>query len=414
MTEKSPVTLGKFFPPLWLLGAGALGTAALCVYIGASVLDVEKRRVDLEAKLEEHQRILADLPAMKQEFADLQMSLTDARSRKAALEKSLKELQTQEEEVRQLLARRDSAVAQLDEADRSLRLFRKQQQALLKEKTQAEQDRLALESAVARLRGERDGLSAGVEKVRNELADLQARTQAQQKLNELVRQEQKELEGFGAQVTASLGRFTTSVDALVETGRTLSEQGARMKQEAGALSDARAAMQKEYDGTLRSLVDEAAAGAAARKQTAETLRKQAEGIAAAAGEFSRQIAEGRKAVADAMTDMRNMRHGVVEADRAMKELTARAVALEKTRGDLEAAVLEVAERSRQLAKSVQDLSQESSGLREGRAGLDDVVARLQAHTAVLERRMKEMEGQSTQKNNETVVPVEHEPAQKQE
>ena len=259
-----------FFPPLWLLGAGALGAAALCVYIGAGVLDAEERRTALEASLEEHRHILESMPRMKQEFADLEKMLTEARAQKEALESSLTALRAQEKEIQQLLAQRDSVITQRDEAARTLQQFQKQQSALLQDKAQAEQEKLTLESRLTRLRGELPGLQASVEKARNELADLQARTQAQQKLQDLVRQEQKTLDGFSSQIADALRTFSSAVDNMTETGKRLSTQGTSMAREAESMAAARTAMQQQLDDAIRALGQMASSGTTARQQAEKT------------------------------------------------------------------------------------------------------------------------------------------------
>ena len=371
MTEKKTVTLGRFFPPLWLLGAGALGAAALCIYIGAGVMDAEERRADLEASLAEHRQMLEAMPAMKQEFDDLGKRLAQVRSEKEALEAALAGLRGEEGEVRRLLAQRDGAVAQRDEASKTLRLFQDQQSALLKDKAQAEQDRAALMQELVNLRGERDGLLAGVEKARSELADLEARTQAQKKLNELVQKEQKELEGFSAQVSAALGRFTSSADAMAETGNTLAAQGEKMRQEVEAFAGAREAMQKRHDEAVNAFEKAVSADAEEHRQTVAELRKQAEAVGAEAGEFSSQMAEGRKRASEVTEGLQAVQKNMTEAGRTLRDVAAMAATLSEARSTLDAAVSEVARRSEELEKSIQALSQESAALRDGRATLDE-------------------------------------------
>ena len=390
MTEKKTVTLGRFFPPLWLLGAGALGAAALCIYIGAGVMDAEKRRADLEARVAEHRQMLEQMPVMKQEFDDLEKRLAQARSEKAALEASIAGLREQEGEVRRLIARRDGAVAERDEAAKTLRLFQEQQSALLKDKTQAEQDRAALMQELARLRGERDGLSAGVDKARSELAELEARTQAQKKLNELVQKEQKELEGFSAQVTAALGHFTSSADAMAETGKSLAAQGEKMRQEVEAFAGAREAMQKRHDEAVQTFDRAVSADAEAHRQAVAALRKQAEAVGAEAGEFSRRMAEGRKSASEVTEKLQAMQKDMTEAGRTLRDVAAMAAALSEARSTLDAAVSAVAGRSEELEKSIQALSQESSALRDGRTNLDETRRNFDAAVSAVAKSSSEL------------------------
>ena len=449
MTEKKTMTLGRFFPPLWLLGAGALGAAALCIYIGAGVMDAEERRADLEERLAEHRQMLEEMPVMKQEFDDLGKRLAQARSEKAALEASIAGLRGEEDAVRRLIAQRDGAVAQRDEADRTLRLFQEQQSALLKDKAQAEQDRAALMQELVSLRGERDGLLAGVEKARSELADLEARTQAQKKLNELVQKEQKELEGFSAQVTAALGRFMSSADAMAETGNTLAARGEKMRQEVEAFAGAREAMQKRHDEAVNAFEKAVSADAEAHRQAVMTLRKQAEAVSAEAGEFSHRMDEGRKAVSEVTLSLQAMQKDMTAADKTLQKVAAMASALSEARSTLDAAVSEVVRRSGELEKSVQELSQESAALREGRASLEETRKALDAAAGAVSQRSGELEksvqalsqesaalregrasseengkqpavrglmteqGQNASENNESVVPAELEPVQEQ-
>lgn len=371
MTEKKTVMLGRFFPPLWLLGAGALGAAALCIYIGAGVMDAEERRADLEARLAEHRQMLEAMPAMKQEFDDLGKRLAQARSEKAALETSIAGLRDEEGEVRRLLAQRDGAVAQRDEASKTLRLFQDQQSALLKDKAQAEQDRAALMQELVSLRGERDGLSASVDKARRELAELEARTQAQKKLNELVQKEQKELEGFSAQVTTALGRFTSSADAMAGMGKSLAEQGEKMKQEVEAFVGAREAMQKRHDEAVRTFEKAVFADAEEHRQAVAALKKQAEAVGTEAGEFSRQMAEGRKSASEVTAGFQVVQKDMTEAGKMLRDVAAMAAALSEARSTLDAATSAVARRSEELEKSIQALSQESAALRDGRTTFDE-------------------------------------------
>lgn len=348
MTETKKTTLGMFFPPLWLLGAGALGAAALCVYIGAGVLDAEERRTALEASLEEHRHILESMPRMKQEFADLEKMLTEARAQKEALESSLTALRAQEKEIQQLLAQRDSVITQRDEAARTLQQFQKQQSALLQDKAQAEQEKLTLESRLTRLRGELPGLQASVEKARNELADLQARTQAQQKLQDLVRQEQKTLDGFSSQIADALRTFSSAVDNMTETGKRLSTQGTSMAREAESMAAARTAMQQQLDDAIRALGQMASSGTTARQQAETRLNRQLQAMATAAEEFSRQLAAGQKGTA-AMTDaMRSMQQRMAAADRPLQDVIASAATLEQLHGLLVATLRDVQELRQQL------------------------------------------------------------------
>lgn len=179
MTEKKQVTLGGFFPPIWLLGIGSLGAVALCVFIGTGVLNIRD-------ELAEHEKIQKELPAIRVAYADMRRQFEDINSQKDAFEKVLDGLKQREEEARQLLARRDSAKAELSETEKSLNRYREQQQIILKEKAQAGQEKLSMENEITRLRSERDALLSTVKKAQEKLADLQARTQTQQKLNELV------------------------------------------------------------------------------------------------------------------------------------------------------------------------------------------------------------------------------------
>ena len=420
MTEKKMVTLGRFFPPLWLLGTGALGAVLLCLYIGVGVWETEKIRATLENTLEKHRQIVERMPVMEQEFKDLQTQLAEARAQKLALEQSLKGLRAQEDEIRKLLAQRDSAVMQRNEADKTRSLFQKQQQTLLKEKEQAEQEKLSLEKQLVRLRAEHEGLVVSTE------------IEAQQKLNELVQQEQQVLEGFSKQMNAALGKFTSSVDTLVDTGKTLSAQGTNMSRAVESLAEARTAMQKEHGEAVRSFAETTSAGAAAQKQAVESLREQARAIAADAEEFAHQIAGGRKAVSEVTTGLQAMRNGMAATDKTMQDMTNLTASLSQIRLALETSLREVAERSRQLEENVRALSQETSGLHEGRTGIDEArrtldraITELQENIRKFETALqtpvptpvsvpKEGEGQDAPQNNEAVVPVEHVPAQEQQ
>ena len=384
-------TLGRFFPPLWLLGGGAFGAVLLCLYIGAGVIETEQRRAELENMLEEYQQIVKDMPGMKQEFTDLQRQLTEIRSQKTATEFSLQGLRAQELEVRKLLAQRDSAVTQRDEAYKTLRMLQEQQSTLLKEKEQAKQEKLGLEKALVRLRGEQDGLMASTEKARNELAELKARTQAQQKLHELAQQEQKILEGFSTQVNATLSKFTSSVDALVETGRVLSAQGTKMSREVEGVVEMRTIMQKAHDEAVRSFADVTSTGVTAQKQVLENLRDQARGITSDTEDFTRQISIGRKAVLEMTTDMKSIQDSLTTTNKAMQDMAAVATALAQVRQTLDAATRDVMERSRQLERGLQTILQEGPGLRESRAKLDEARNSLDAAACELMGKVRQLE-----------------------
>ncbi|MGN1038548.1 MAG: hypothetical protein ACI4P0_04050 [Mailhella sp.] len=421
MTEKKTVTLGRFFPPLWILGAGALGSAALCIYIGAGVMDAEERRADLETKLEEHRKILEQMPVMKQEFDDLEKRLAQARSEKAALEASIAGLRDQESEVRRLIARRDGTVAERDEAAKTLRLFQDQQSALLKDKAQAEQDRTALMQELASLRGERDGLLVGVDKARSALAELEARMQAQKKLNELVQKEQKELEGFSTQVTAALGRFTSSAEAMAETGKSLAVQGEKMRQEAEAFAGARESILKRHDETVHTFDRAVSTDAEAHRQAVAELRRQVEAVGAEAREFSRQMAEGRKSASELTGGLQAVQKDMTEAGRTLQDVAAMAAALSKARSTLNAAVSALAKKSDDLEKSIHTLFQESAALRDSRVSLDETRKALNAAAGAVSQSIRDAgkavpvsmpyDGQSVHENNETSA--EHDPAQEQ-
>lgn len=424
MTEKKTVMLGRFFPPLWLLGVGVLGATALCIYIGAGVMDAEERRANLEARLAEHRQMLEKMPVMKQEFYDLEKRLAQARSERAALDASIAGLREQEGEVRRLIAQRDGAVAECNEAAKTLWLFQEQQSALLKDKTQAEQDRAALMQEIVSLRGERDGLLAGVKKARSALAELEARTQAQKKLNELVQKEQNMLGDFSAQVTAALGRFTSSADAMAETGKSLAAQGEKIRQEAETLAGAREAMQKRHDEAVQAFNKAVAVDAEAHRQAVAELRKQAEAVGAEAGDFSRKMAEGRKSATEVNEGLQVVQKDMTEAGRMLRNVAAMAASLSEARGTLDTAVSAVAKRSGELEKSIQTLSQESAALRDGRSSLDETRKALDAAAGAVSQSLRKAvkagkavpvsmsgDGHSIHENNETSA--EHEPAQEQ-
>lgn len=395
MTEKKAVTLGKFFPPLWLLGVGTLGAAVLCIYIGAGVMDAEKRRADLEARLVAYRQMLKELPVMKQEFDDLEKRLAQARSEKTALEASLAGLRAQEEEVRRLIARRNGAIAECDEAAKTLRLFQEQQSVLLKDKTQAEQDKAALMRELVSLRGERDGLSVGMKKARKELAELEARTQAQKKLYELVQKEQKELEGFSEQVTATLGRFTSSADAMAEAGNALAAQSDKMRQEAEAFAGVQEGMQKRYEDAMADFEKEISADAEAHRQAVEALRKHAEDVGVEAGEFSRWMAEGQKAASDVTEGLQAMQKDMKEASKTLQNVASMAESLSEARGTFDTAVNAVVKRSDELEKSIQIFLQESTALSDGSASLEETRRDFDAAVSEVLQRSSEI-GKSVQ------------------
>lgn len=403
MTEKKMVGLGKFFPSLWLLGAGALGAAALCVYIGAGVLEVEQHRIDFENKRKEHQHILEKLPGMKQEYSDLETRLTEVQSQETALKASIKKLQEQEKIVRNVLAERDSAVAERDEARKTLRSFKDEQERILKEKEQAKKEKLGLESDIAQLKRERaslsaekENLSASVEKARTELAELQAK----KKLNEVVRQEQETLEGFSAQMRASLDKFNASVDALKEKEKALSAQGSSMEQEVRSFREARRTAEK-------NLAD----GAKAQKEATETLMRQSEAVTDEARAFSRQIAENRKLVSDVVDGLQKMQNGMAATDKAMRNVEALAGKLDGLRQELETTIRDVAAKKQQLEESTKGLDRERSGVQNSSTSLDSAVSRLREQADALGKILKQLES-SPVKNNEPALPAK-DPAQEQ-
>lgn len=351
MTEEKKTTLGLFFPPLWLLGAGALGAVALCVYIGAGVLDTESRRASLEASLKEHQYILRSLPLLKQDYDDLREALTKTRAQKEALEASLTALREQEQEARRQIARRDSALAERDEAARTLRQFQEQQKTLLKEKTLAEQEKLQLERQLTRLRGELPALQTSVERARGALADLQARTQAQQRLHELVQQEQKTLEGFTTQLAKALRGFSTAVENMTETGRNLSEKGTLLAREADGMTAARTTVQQRLDEALRALEQLAATGTEARKNAENRLAGQLDAMAATADSFSRQLAAGQQGIAAMTRALHAMRQRMEAADRPLQDVMASAAGLEQLHSRLAATLRDVQALQQQLRES---------------------------------------------------------------
>ena len=370
------VGLGKFVPPLWLLGLGALGAAALCVYIGAGVLDLERRRSDFEEDLAAHQRILAELPGIEQQYSDLEKHLTQMRSQKTALEASIAELREQEKAVRNVLAQRDSAVAERDDARKTLQSFKDEQEKILKEKEQAEKEKKKLSDAVeeedTKLKGlseqvketntKLNDLSDNVKNKSTELAELQAKTEKQKKLNELLQHEQATLEGFSNRVTKSLEKFKDI-----------------MKQEAQAFAEARANVQNEQNQAIKVLND------------------QSKAFADEAQKFFNQITANQRLVSEVKTGLQTMQSDMAKTSKVMQEVAALPEKLADLQQTLERTGQEIETKKQQVEKSTQELDQENSELQKSRTDL--------AAAVTLLREILEQMKSSPLKSHEPAVPA---------
>ena len=115
-TKKTGSTaLGKFFPPMWLLGICAFGAVVLCIFIFGWMINFEQRY----AELQEHRDILASLPGLKQQQSEIQKDLDSKNEELRLLRSNIREKTS---ELNELIARKKEAELQ-KQAEEKLEAF---------------------------------------------------------------------------------------------------------------------------------------------------------------------------------------------------------------------------------------------------------------------------------------------------
>ena len=167
--------LGKFFPPMWLLGICAIGAVVLCIFIFGWMINFEQRYADLQ----EHRDILASLPGLKQQQSEIQRDLDSKNEELRLLRSNIREKNS---ELNELITRKKEAELQ-NQTNEKLEAFSQELKQKL-DSLSSSVDSLsssaaAMEGAVnklssqgSRMEGDADAFSASGKKMQEKLTDL--------------------------------------------------------------------------------------------------------------------------------------------------------------------------------------------------------------------------------------------------
>ena len=167
--------LGKFFPPMWLLGICAIGAVVLCIFIFGWMINFEQRY----AELQEHRDILASLPGLKQQQSEIQRDLDSKNEELRLLRSNIREKNS---ELNELITRKKEAELQ-NQTNEKLEAFSQELKQKL-DSLSSSVDSLsssaaAMQGAVnklssqgSRMEGDADAFSASGKKMQEKLTDL--------------------------------------------------------------------------------------------------------------------------------------------------------------------------------------------------------------------------------------------------
>ena len=220
-TKKTGSTaLGKFFPPMWLLGICAFGAVVLCIFIFGWMINFEQRY----AELQEHRDILASLPGLKQQQPEIQKDLDSKNEELRLLRSNIREKTSERNE---LIARKKEAELQ-KQAEEKLEAFSQE----LKQKLyslSASVDSLSSSAATVqgaankissqgtRMEGDADVFSATGKKMQEKLTDLfnaVSENNIRQNYNRAIENLEGSLKSLSQQMEAGKGSIASMADSL--------------------------------------------------------------------------------------------------------------------------------------------------------------------------------------------------------
>lgn len=260
--------LGKFFPPMWLLGICAIGAVVLCIFIFGWMINFEQRY----AELQEHRDILASLPGLKQQQSEIQRDLDSKNEELRLLRSNIREKNS---ELNELITRKKEAELQ-NQTNEKLEAFSQELKQKL-DSLSSSVDSLsssaaAMQGAVnklssqgSRMEGDADAFSASGKKMQEKLTDLFNAVsennirQKTQDYNRAIETLEGSFKSLSQQMEAGKGSIGSMADSLRGTSTDLQKIKKDLNDAAQAarynLEDAVRQITKHYLQEIKNLED---------------------------------------------------------------------------------------------------------------------------------------------------------------
>ena len=260
--------LGKFFPPMWLLGICAIGAVVLCIFIFGWMINFEQRY----AELQEHRDILASLPGLKQQQSEIQRDLDSKNEELRLLRSNIREKNS---ELNELITRKKEAELQ-NQTNEKLEAFSQELKQKL-DSLSSSVDSLsssaaAMQGAVnklssqgSRMEGDADAFSASGKKMQEKLTDLFNAVsennirQKTQDYNRAIETLEGSFKSLSQQMEAGKGSIGSMADSLRGTSTDLQKVKKDLNDAAQAarynLEDAVRQITKHYLQEIKNLED---------------------------------------------------------------------------------------------------------------------------------------------------------------
>ena len=260
--------LGKFFPPMWLLGICAIGAVVLCIFIFGWMINFEQRY----AELQEHRDILASLPGLKQQQSEIQRDLDSKNEELRLLRSNIREKNS---ELNELITRKKEAELQ-NQTNEKLEAFSQELKQKL-DSLSSSVDSLsssaaAMQGAVnklssqgSRMEGDADAFSASGKKMQEKLTDLFNAVsennirQKTQDYNRAIETLEGSFKSLSQQMEAGKGSIGSMTDSLRGTSTDLQKIKKDLNDAAQAarynLEDAVRQITKHYLQEIKNLED---------------------------------------------------------------------------------------------------------------------------------------------------------------